>query len=238
MKSVFIATPMFGGQCYGAYAISLIDLVLELHKNGYSSSCNFIYNESLINRARNNLVMSFLDSDFSHLLFIDADISFNKDEVLRLLSYDLPVLAGMYPKKSIDFKKITEALKDGKTVEQAVHNAFEYVGAVAAGEDPQIIMRDPNTPLKKFVYAGTGFMLISREVFDKLIPKVERYMNHYGNIDGLTYNFFSISIDPNSKLLLSEDYHFCKLCNEADIPIYVASWMDLKHTGSYTFGTQ
>jgi hypothetical protein len=236
MKSLYIATPMFGGQCYGGYTASLIEFTAELNRCGVTHRCNFLYNESLINRARNNLVASFMASEFTHLLFIDADISFKASEVMDLLEYDLPILAGIYPKKKLDWQAIKNSIENKETSNVVVNRGLEYVGTIIEGN--QIILRDRSVPLKKFFYAGTGFMLISREAFDKLIPFVEQYRNHFDKDEELTYNFFNIIIDPETHMLLSEDYYFCQICREHDIPIYVATWLELNHTGTYTFGLQ
>jgi len=238
MKSLFIATPMFGGQCYGGYTLSLISLVRDLRENNYDSTYNFIYNESLINRARNNLAESFLRSDCTHLLFIDADISFYSNDVIKMLSFDLPVIAAMYPKKHLNFDKFKRSLESGKSFDDAMPDLYDQVGAVGLGEDPVIISNKNNMDLKRFVYAGTGFMMISREAFDRLIPKVPMYFGHFDKANHQIYDFFSISIERETNILLSEDYHFCKLCNDNDIPIYVAPWIRLQHTGTYTFGVK
>lgn len=233
MKSIYIATPMFGGQCCGEYTRSLLEFTAELNRCGYIYTCNFIYNESLINRARNNLVSDFLASDCSHLLFIDADISFNAKEAVDILEYDLPVLAGIYPKKNINWDKIKESIDNKESSRVAINRGIEFVGNAMLSED--LILRDRSVSLKKFYYVGTGFLLIARDVFDKLIPKVERYRNYFDTGLELTYNFFNITVEPESRVLLSEDFYFSKLCRENSIPLYVVPWLELKHTGPYTY---
>lgn len=233
MKSIYIATPMFGGQCCGEYTRSLLEFTAELNRCGYIYTCNFIYNESLINRARNNLVSNFLASDCSHLLFIDADISFNAKEAVDILEYDLPVLAGIYPKKNINWDKIKESIDNKESSRVAINRGIEFVGNAMLSED--LILRDRSVSLKKFYYVGTGFLLIARDVFDKLIPKVERYRNYFDTGLELTYNFFNITVEPESRVLLSEDFYFSKLCRENSIPLYVVPWLELKHTGPYTY---
>lgn len=224
---------MFGGQCCGEYTRSLLEFTAELNRCGYIYTCNFIYNESLINRARNNLVSDFLASDCSHLLFIDADISFNAKEAVDILEYDLPVLAGIYPKKNINWDKIKESIDNKESSRVAINRGIEFVGNAMLSED--LILRDRSVSLKKFYYVGTGFLLIARDVFDKLIPKVERYRNYFDTGLELTYNFFNITVEPESRVLLSEDFYFSKLCRENSIPLYVVPWLELKHTGPYTY---
>jgi hypothetical protein len=94
---------MYGGMCCGAYTSSLVATLGLLNAHGYRTSYSIMVNESLITRARNNLTDMFLASDCSHLFFIDADINFRTEDVLRMMEYDVPVLAGVYPKKIVIF---------------------------------------------------------------------------------------------------------------------------------------
>ena len=225
---------MFGGQCYGTYALSVMSLISEFNKKGIDYTVNCLYNESLINRARNRLVDTFLKSNFTHLLFIDADIGFNKDDVIKLLEFDLPVLSAIYPKKSISWSRIKEALNSGIDIDTAFTHRNDYVGNVEEAEEKSLILNDYNQPLRQFKYVGTGFMLIAREVFQKLLPIVEMF--RIDQFSEAIANFFALSIEKKHNVLLSEDFDFCEKCAKINIPIYVAPWIKLSHTGTYTFG--
>ena len=68
-----------------------------------------IGNESLVTRARNTLVQLFMDDEqYTHLLFIDADLAFNPESVFRMLDLDEDVVTGVYPRKVIDWTKALE----------------------------------------------------------------------------------------------------------------------------------
>ena len=110
-KKLFVATPCYGGQCLGLYAKSCLDLQATCIQYGIECRFSFIFNESLITRARNYLVDEFLRSDCTHLLFIDADICFNPQDVLALLALDKDISGGPYPKKSINWTNIVNAVK-------------------------------------------------------------------------------------------------------------------------------
>ena len=110
-KKLFVATPCYGGQCLGLYAKSCLDLQSICIQYGIECRFSFIFNESLITRARNYLVDEFLRSGCTHLLFIDADINFNPQDVLALLALDRDVVGGPYPKKSINWNNIVNAVK-------------------------------------------------------------------------------------------------------------------------------
>mgnify|MGYP003348435256 CR=1 FL=1 len=111
-NKLFIATPMYGGNSHGMYVKSCLDLQSLCSQYGIEARFSFIFNESLITRARNYLVDEFLRAEgFTHLLFIDADIHFDPRDVIALLALDKDIVGGPYPKKSIKWGSIKEAIK-------------------------------------------------------------------------------------------------------------------------------
>ena len=79
-KKLFIATPMYGGMAHGLYVKSCLDLQTTFSKYGIETKFSFLFNESLITRARNYLVDEFLRTDYTHMLFIDSDIHYSRSE--------------------------------------------------------------------------------------------------------------------------------------------------------------
>ena len=101
-KSIFVATPMYGGMNHGLYAKACLDLQTLCMQYGVKIKFSFLFNESLITRARNYLVDEFLNrSDCTHLLFIDSDIHFDPKDVIAMLALNKDVIGGPYPKKAI-----------------------------------------------------------------------------------------------------------------------------------------
>lgn len=238
MTKLFIATPMYGGMCAGYYAQSLLSLQNMLRDNRVDTACSFLFNESLIQRARNALVQGFLKTDFTHLMFIDADIKFNPQDVLPMLLADKPIICGVYPKKEINWNMVHKAALAGVPP----HELRRYTGSfvinlVGYKEEQQV---EINTPVEIW-NGGTGFMLIKREVFEQLKEHVPSYINDTNDLGGnigkdRIHEFFATSIEPMGERLLSEDYHFCKIWREhCGGTVWAAPWAQLGHIGTHMF---
>ena len=118
-KSIFVATPMYGGMNHGLYAKACLDLQAICVQYGIKIKFSFLFNESLITRARNYLVDEFLNrSDCTHLLFIDADIHFDPKDVIAMLALDKDVIGGPYPKKAIKWRSVKKALQKNPDIDE------------------------------------------------------------------------------------------------------------------------
>jgi hypothetical protein len=240
-RSIFVATPMYGGQCAGPYVKSLLDLQALCYKFQINCVFYFLFNESLITRARNYLVDEFLRSKCTHLMFIDSDIDFNSMDVLALLACDKPIIGGAYPKKTIAWEKIYDACRLGM-VDDNPHKLENFVGDYVFNPAPgttEIALDRPASVLE----IGTGFMMVQREVFEKFQAAYPELMfkpdhNRTANFDGSREicAFFDTVIDPKTKRYLSEDYMFCQWTRNIGISVWLCPWMKLKHLGTYIFG--
>lgn len=245
-KKLFIATPMYGGMAHGLYMKACLDLQNIMTKYGVETKFSFLFNESLITRARNYLVDEFLRSECTHMLFIDADIHFNAQDVVALLALDKDVIGGPYPKKTINWKNVAEAARKHpdlpiKELEKLVG---EYVFNVVKGTQNFSVTE----PLE-VMEIGTGYMLIKREVFDKVkaaYPSIRYKPDHVGqaNFDGSRYihAYFDTVIDYTDSIIgggsdryLSEDYMFCQMWRKIGGQIYLCPWMRTQHIGTYAF---
>lgn len=243
---LFIGTPMYGAQCAGTYTKSCTDLSLMCASNGIDIRFYYLFNESLIQRARNYIVDEFLRSDCTHLVFIDADIGFNPRDVLGLLAVwcnnkeEHNVVTGPYPKKTIAWEKVARAAKLGKADE----NPFELENYTAD------YVFNPVKKMESFNLAepleigegGTGFMLIPRvtlEKFKNAYPELAYKPDHVRTeqFDGSRdiTAFFDCIIDPESRRYLSEDYFFCQYVRKAGMKVWMCPWMQMQHIGSYIF---
>jgi hypothetical protein len=206
---------------------SFVNLQRLLYSQGISMEWGFIGNESLITRARNSLVKLFLGRKESHLLFIDSDIVFNPEDVLSMLNADVDVLAGIYPKKGINWLGIENAVRKNLPSESLPYYGNYFFTEFVNPNDLNV----KNKPVE-VTKIGTGFMLIKREVFIRLTSIIPTYRDENGS---LTYEFFSSQISKKG-YLLSEDYYFCEKFISVGGKVHAAPWVALGHTGSHTFG--
>lgn len=240
-RKLMVCTPMYGGQCYGPFAKCALDLNTMCIKHGIQVQFFFLFNESLITRARNYLADEFLRSDATHMLFIDSDIAYNPIDVLALLAFDKPIIGAPYPKKTIAWEKVYDAATFGLADDNPMkleQYCGDYVFNVAPGTT-EIRLDEPAEVLE----LGTGFMMIKREALEQfkaaypeLIYKPDH--NRTANFDGSRYinMFFQALICPDTHRYLSEDYMFCQWARKAGIPVYLCPWMKLQHIGTYIFG--
>lgn len=241
MIKTFVATPMYGGLCTGFYAQSLMRLQMAMNQNGWQMASSFMFNESLIERARNSLAHAFMKTDCTHLLFIDADIRFEPEHVIALFDADKDVICGIYPKKEINWNEVSNAIQRGVPIEHLKHHTGSWVVNLVGYEGTVTVPQ--NEPLEIWA-GGTGMMLIKREVLEKMRDVVPSYKNDVVDLSGTNKpqeeisQFFACSIEPETQRLLSEDYHFCRTWRNMGGKIYAAPWMNLGHIGSYVFEGQ
>jgi len=243
---LFVATPMYGGMAHGMYVKASLDLQALMSKYGVETRFSFLFNESLITRARNYLVDEFLRSECTHLLFIDSDVHYNPQDVVALLALDKDVIGGPYPKKAINWNNIAlAARKHPDLAPQELENLVgDYVFNVVKGTQ-QFSVTEPLEVLE----IGTGYMMVKREVFpilEEKYPQLRYKPDHVGqaHFDGSRYihAYFDTVIDTldsatggGSERYLSEDYMFCQLWRKAGGSIFLCPWMKTQHIGTYPF---
>jgi hypothetical protein len=245
-EKLFIATPMYGGMCAGMFAKSTADLSALCTQYGIPVQFYYLFNESLITRARNYCVDEFMRSDAEHLMFIDADIGFNPQDVIALMAlqsqdekYD--IIGGPYPKKCISWEKIKLAVDKGiadedpnvleKFVGDYVFNPKNGTGEIPIGEPVEVLE------------IGTGFMMISKRALKKFVDAYPQYLytpdhvrtEHFDGSRKITM-FFQAEVDPKSNRYLSEDYWFCQKAQEINLRTWFCPWMKMQHVGTYIFG--
>ena len=245
-KHIFIATPCYGGQIGEPYFRSMMRFAILCNKYGIQYTVSTLANESLITRGRNTLVSFFMENkDATHLFFIDADIEFNPEDLLRMVAYDKPIVCGAYPKKAINWDSIIHAARTDKeetaqTIEGHSSNYvvnFDFLQDADGNRQPQVHVVDNLVKLKD---AGTGFMCIQKDVIRQMFEKHQdlKYVNDI-NVDAkfekYMYSLFDCIIDPESRRYLSDDYTFCRRWQEMGGDVYLDPRTALNHVGHYTF---
>ena len=242
----FIATPCYGGQLNEPYFRSVIKMMTFFNGHQIPLAFGTIANESLVTRARNVLLAYFLNSDYTHLLFIDADIEFQVEDVLKLYAHDKDVVVGAYPKKGVAWNRIRSSL----SLPELADKPLSDKEIAAFGSDYAInfkfVDREKGTiavekGLIKLHDAGTGFMMIKREAILKMIKAYpELKYNNDVNINNADlkdqfYALFDTMIDPVDKRYLSEDYTFCRHWQEIGGDIWLDPTISLNHYGHFCF---
>jgi len=241
----FIATPCYGGQLMEPYFRSTIRMMTFFNQHQIPLAFGTIANESLVTRARNVLLAYFLNSDYTHLLFIDADIEFSVEDVLKLYAADKEVAVGAYPKKGVAWNRIrqnmhTTPLDQPLTDKEiAAHGSDYAVNFKFTNRETKSIAVENG--LVKLHDAGTGFMMIKRDAILKLIrayPEI-KYNNdvviNNGDLKDNFYALFDTMIDPVDRRYLSEDYTFCRRWQDIGGDIWLDPTISLNHYGHFCF---
>ena len=207
MVKLFISTPCYNALMTVHYTISLLNLMKFCSMNGIDFVLDFLGNDSLITRARNRSLEKFLNTDCTHLLFIDSDIGFPADCIKDLLTFDKDVVGCCYPKKEINFDRLLYSV----TTE---HESKESLQSRCLNFVFNRIYNDEGIPIEKdnffkVKHIGTGFMLIKRDIIEKLSEKHKELIILNGeNENKPVCALFTCMI--KNKEFLSEDYSFCE----------------------------
>lgn len=245
-KHIFIATPCYGGQLSEPYFRSMMRFIILCNKYEIPFTVSTLANESLVTRGRNTLVSFFMENpETTHLFFIDADIEFNAEDILRMVAYDKPVTVGAYPKKAVNWDSIIRAARanDEETSATIEGHSSNYVVNFEFQHDDEgnrtnaVRITDNLVELKD---AGTGFMCIRKDTIQKMFDyfpdlKYANDINVDMKFEPHMYALFDTMIDPVSRRYLSEDYTFCRRWQEMNGNVWLDPRTALNHVGHYTF---
>lgn len=230
---LFLSTPCYGGLCLEKYMTSLIKLQLALiRKGGVQLMIDTTENESLVHRARNVAVGRFMQkTDADYFLFVDADVDFDAESVIRLLDSGYDLSCAIYPKKVVMWDQAKHAIENGDDRNLAMISA-SLVANIGAHK------RTVENGFVEVLDGPTGFMMIKRSVFEEMEKKFPELMckNDHQNRDFDDYcALFDCMIDPVSHRYLSEDYAFCRRYQQCGGKIYADCYTTLGHVGNLPF---
>lgn len=180
--------------------------------------------DSHADRAMNRVSNDFIRSDCDEMLIIDIDVTFTARHIEWLLSHDVPLVYGIYPKKQEDTPPCLCGMAEGMGIRDV------------PGDDI----------LKETRRAGRGFMRVRREVFEAMKednggPAV-RFHNH-GRVE---WNFFQSGpvvgvfsaqgegFDEDGFPLrewISEDWYFCERAHMLGFKVLIDPRITLGHIG-------
>ena len=222
---LYIATPVYSEDVKVAYMDSILNLSTELQKAGIPSIRQHIMHTSLITKARNECISNWMNNTkLDYFLFIDADISFNALDVIKLMNYDKPLVAGTYAKKHLRWEEIQRCLYNDvpESSKELLQKTSEYT-IYDTGENKQCL----KTGLLEVERVGTGFMMIKRDLIKKLSKKYKKLMYEENGKKG--YGLFESYII--NKEHLSEDYAFCERVKSIGEKVYIDPTINLIHHG-------
>ena len=127
---LLIGTPCFGGLLHSGYVKGLTELCIRFTQLNIPFEIIHIGNESLVHRARNGIVAKFMsEPKMTHLMFIDADITFNWLSIIRLLLFNKPLSGGCYPKKNLNWDKLKKVILERPNISytETLARSLDYV---------------------------------------------------------------------------------------------------------------
>ena len=226
-----IGTPMYGGMCTSEYTQSLLNLSESANKSNVKLTTIFLGNESLIQRGRNTIAHHFMElPDATHLLFIDADMKFRTEDIVRMIQADKSFIVGPVALKGYNWEEIRQAAINGEDEINRTGGVFNI------NKLPGIDMVDENTPFE-IEHGGNAFMMLRRDVFETLKPHTPIYTNGGRSLpDGVEiYDYFRVEINKDTNHLLSEDYFLCHSYRQLGGKVWCAPWVETGHFGSHLF---
>ncbi len=235
---ILIGTPCYGGLVVQGYMESVIQLMGYASRNDFDVSLALLGGDSLITRSRNKLVATFLDMpQATHLMFIDADISFHPEDIHRMLKFDHEVVAGMYPVKNFDWEKVRNTMTPDMPLDKLAETGLHFVGLPCPEKD-----REHRNGFVTGVYAGTGFMLIRRSCLERMIFAYSQTKYSLAHVYPIPkersenqYALFDCMIEPGTNIYLSEDFTFCRRWRDIGGKIWLDPQSRLTHYGTFRF---
>jgi len=207
-----IGIPCYGGMVSEPTMTSFLRFILLAQQAGLNWSLDTMVNESLVTRARNNLMAKMMtNTQATHFMFIDADIRFQPESILQMIACDKEVIGGLYPKKALPVNYVINLKPETKI-------------------QGDIFTVDTT---------GTGFLLFKRSVYEKMIARYPqtKYVDDVGlgkQYEPMMYSIFDCEIDARGHYL-SEDWLFCRRWQDMGGEIWVHSKVLLNHIGHFEF---
>tara|TARA_R110000824_G_scaffold286392_1_gene474556 strand:- start:217 stop:954 length:738 start_codon:yes stop_codon:yes gene_type:complete len=220
------------------YTQALLELQQLCIKNGIKITFTLL-KSSLVTQGRNLCTSAFLESSCTHMLFVDSDIYFRAESILKMLGLDKELISIPYPLKTMMWDKLYKKWNDGEV--KNAGDIHRYLNTYPMRvEDTSNITLDNG--VMEVTHSPTGCMLIKRTVFDKMIEKypdkniIQKTVINGEYVDRPNlWNFFDCIHDPETKTYLGEDFSFCKLWKDIGGKCYVYVNDPIIHVGEHQY---
>jgi hypothetical protein len=215
--SILISLPCYGGLVNEKTTTSLFNLGKLLVRNQIEHGIMTVANESLITHGRSRIANFFVNNtEFEYLFCLDADVAFSPEDMLKLYSYQKPIVSASYPMKTLPLRHCYE-----------LYNPVKLCGN-----------------LVKIGGIGMGFVLIHRSVFEKLNKHYSelKYFpglnnSNYPITEGEYHNSYHYFAEMNKEgKYLGEDMSFFHRVSDIGYDVWMDTSIELQHIGSHVFG--
>lgn len=247
---VAILTPCYGSLCFVNYVSCLINTMNFLNSVGIPVKVEFCRNDSLVSRARNNLIAKAMnDPTVTHFMFIDNDITWSPVDIIKLLIADKPIVGGIYPIKNYDWSKLLSnpnavqewiQRKRGSQLDEMMSDEdFLQYRMVRYNVNHLCAHLEIKMNLAQVKHLATGFMMIQRQVIEKMsmaFPST-KYVDDVGFLHGsendFAYALFDCGVEDGH--YCSEDWLFCNRWSKMGGKVWMDVSINLVHTGNQDF---
>lgn len=208
-RRIFLALPVGDGKPFDNHVVALPNTALALAKHKIGMDFAIEGGNVHVDDARNALVRQFLQTDCTDLVFIDADVGWRPEDLVRLVQHDRDIVAGIYPKKQ------------------------DEIDYPVYWKDPRHIQADPDGCIE-VARVPTGFLRIKRHVVEKLVETVPHFRGN-GDKEGEPLYPIIFERTLHSGKRWSGDYEFSNKATTAGFKIHIDPDMTLTHTGLKTW---
>lgn len=234
-----IALPCYDRQVTEPFFMSMVKACMGFKEFGLKFGVSTI-TDSLISRARNQLVAKFMANKvFTHILFIDVDLAFNYEDIIKMLWHDKDIITGAYPIKDINWDKVTSYVNQGVPSSDLSKKSTRFVVNLVQDATNKVKIENGALAIHD---AGTGFMMIKREVFERLFAEYPelKYNDDTGGLHGdernYSYALFNSYVDhEDHSRFLSEDYGFGRYWQKIGGEVWVDPSVELMHLGRFEY---
>jgi hypothetical protein len=187
--------------------------------------------EALIGRARAGMLVRFLASPATHLLFVDADVGFAPEAVFRLLASGRDVIGGVYPRKGLDLTALREAVAAGDpdAMSRAIRPQFEPLAADGAAADDSLIAA---------ASVGTGFLMVTRHAAQRMTEGYPQLRARLGDVNGANVSeavmVFDSFVEPETRRYLADFEAFCRRWRDLGGEVWADPGCQVSHLSEVT----